>query len=131
MTFQNNSANTHAQLAPSNDCEDQTRTLSSLQAMTVKTNAHAQLAPNNDCEDHLGIPPVEDHFMSVPLVACILWYSFFIIPIHTFLVLSLSRTIRLYLSHTLDYQFSTGYWAPCTLVNKSILVGLLLHHVSC
>src|ERR1700735_1295409 len=42
--------------------------------------AHAKLAPNNDCEDLSGICLCEDHFMSVPLVACNLSYSFFIIP---------------------------------------------------
>ena len=43
-------------------------------------NAHAKLAPNNDCEDLSGICLCEDHFMSVPLVACNVSCSFFIIP---------------------------------------------------
>ena len=42
--------------------------------------AHAKLAPNNDCEDLSGICLCEDHFMSVPLVACNLSCSFFTIP---------------------------------------------------
>src|ERR1700678_3411854 len=51
--------------------------------MTFENNsatAHAKLAPNNDCEDLSGICLCEDHFMSVPLVACNLSCSFFIIP---------------------------------------------------
>src|ERR1700735_4815832 len=42
--------------------------------------AHAKLAPNHDCEDLFGTCLCEDHFMSVPLVACNLSCSFFIIP---------------------------------------------------
>src|ERR1700722_11199114 len=51
--------------------------------MTFENNsatAHAKLAPNNDCEDLSGICLCEDHFMSLPLVACNLSCSFFIIP---------------------------------------------------
>src|ERR1700722_12406735 len=66
-------------------------------------NAHAKLAPSEDCEDLFGICLCEDHFMSVPLVACILSCSFFIIPNHTtcyiLLVLSLSPYIRLSLPY--------------------------------
>jgi hypothetical protein len=42
--------------------------------------AHAKLAPSDDCEDLCGSCLCEDHFMSVPLVACNLSCSFFIIP---------------------------------------------------
>jgi gag-polypeptide of LTR copia-type len=42
--------------------------------------AHAKLAPSEDCEDLCGSCLCEDHFMSVPLVACNLSCSFFIIP---------------------------------------------------
>src|SRR3984957_18984415 len=57
--------------------------------------AHAKLAPSEDREDLFGSCLYEDHFMSVPLVACNLSCSFFIIPIHTtcsiLIVLSRSR----------------------------------------
>src|ERR1700722_6015716 len=42
--------------------------------------AHAKLAPSEGREDLFGSCLYEDHFMSVPLVACNLSCSFFIIP---------------------------------------------------
>src|ERR1700759_3133855 len=42
--------------------------------------AHAKLAPSDDCEDLFGSCLYEDHLMSVPLIACNLSCSFFIIP---------------------------------------------------
>ncbi len=92
----------------------------------ISANAQAKLALTDDFEDLFGIRLDEDHFMSVPLVACILSYSFFIIPVQTLHVLGLSRTISLclpyvrlsvfntylvpsgYLSHTSDYQCPIG-----------------------
>ena len=91
--------------------------------------AHAKLAPSEDREDLFGSCLYEDHFMSVPLVACNLSCSFFIIPIHTtcsiLIVLSRSRISLCSLPY-IRLLSSTSYWAPCTLVNKSISVSLIL-----